>query len=404
MLDAFDFAPRTRIVFGQGALAALGRLARELLLPSDARGASRVLLVTDPGLVAAGHAGRAESVLRAEGLEVERFAEVRENPNAEDVEACARAARDWRPAVFVGLGGGSAIDVAKGADFLLTNGGRMQDYWGFGKTSAPLLPLVAVPTTAGTGSEVQSYALIADEHSHQKMACGAADAAPRIALLDPELTLTQPFFVTACTGLDAIGHAVETAVTTRRNPLSSLFSREAFRLACASFPAVLRAPEDLAARGKMLQAAAFAGLAIEHSMLGAAHSMANPLTARMGLAHGQAVALALPHVVRFNAEDPVARGLYAELAWNAGLADRSRGEGEAVEVLAETLVSFLRLAGFATAIASPGTPAERGVDLEALAEEAARQWTARFNPRPVEAEDFRHLFAEACRPGSGTAC
>ncbi len=388
-MDAgFDLSLRTRIVFGQETVERLGRLAREL-------GGSRALLVTDPGIVASGHVARAEAALRAAGLELSRFDETRENPTAEDVDACARLAREFRPDLFVGLGGGSAIDVAKGADFVLQNGGRMQDYWGFGKTARALLPLIAVPTTAGTGSEVQSYALIADEHTHQKMACGAADAAPRIAILDPTLTVTLPPFVTACTGLDALGHAVESAVTTRRNAVSALFSREAFRLAVESFPRVLREPGDLTARGGMLQAAAFAGLAIEHSMLGAAHSMANPLTARFGLAHGQAVALALPRVVPFNAEVSEARRLYAELAWAAGLAERARGEGEAVEELVATLLSFLRAAGFSPSLAQAGV---RPVDAPALAEEASAQWTARFNPRPVARADFERLFEAACAP------
>jgi alcohol dehydrogenase len=163
---------------------------------------------------------------------------------------------------------------------LLTNGGQMRDYWGVGgKASRPLLPLIAVPTTAGTGSECQSFTLITDEETHQKMACGDPKAAPRVAILDPTLTVSQPRRVTACTGLDAIAHAVETAVTKRRNPVSWLYAREAFPADHDELRAGVGHADDLEARGAMLLGAAYAGIAIENSMLGAAHSLANPLTA-----------------------------------------------------------------------------------------------------------------------------
>ena len=384
-LPGFDLEPRTRIVFGAGCRRRAGELARGL-------GARRALLVTDPGVLASGHAGAVERALREAGLEVARFAEVRENPTTLDVERCLAAARAATPDVLVAVGGGSSIDVAKGADFLLTNGGSMRDYVGRATARRPLLPLIAVPTTAGTGSEVQSFALIADEGSHAKMACGDPSAAPRVALLDPETTLTLPPFVTACTGLDAIGHAVEAAVTRAATPASDLFARESFRLAARALPAVLRRPDDLAARGEMLLAAAWAGLAIEGSMLGAAHSMANPLTAHFDVAHGQAVATSLPHVVRFNAEDPRTAERYAALARAAGLADRGEPARAAALRLAESLSDLLAQAGL------PGRLADLGVDAAALprlAAEAAGQWTARFNPRPVGEADFRALYAAA---------
>ena len=384
-LADFDFAPRTRLVFGAGSLAKLGALAAGL-------GARRVLLVTDPGLIKAGHAARAEATLHAAGCELASFAEVGEDPDALDVERCAQAAEvsfpGSGPDLLVGLGGGSPIDVAKGAAMLLACGGRMQDYWGYGKTTAPLLPLIAVPTTAGTGSEVQSHALIADESTHQKMACGAADAAPRVAVLDPELTLTLPRTVPAFAGLDALGHALETAVTKRRNALSSLFSREAFRLLAPAFARVLEAPGEVDARASMLLGASWAGLAIEHSMLGAAHSLANPLNARCGLAHGLAVGLALPGVVRFNAAEPGARARYAELARAAGLCAMESREDEAVEALLSFLERALAVAGIPRALGAHGVSAER---VPALAEEASRQWTAQFNPRPVGAAELEAL-------------
>ena len=151
------------------------------------------------------------------------------------------------------------------------------------------------------------------------MACGDPKAAAKVAMLDPELTLTQPPAVAASTGMDALCHAVETAVTQRRNPMSQMFSREAFRLCAEGCAGCSRTPRTFRARGDVLLGAALAGLAIENSMLGAAHAAANPLTARFGVIHGQAVGLMLPAVVRFNAQDPEVREIYQQLALQAGL-------------------------------------------------------------------------------------
>ncbi len=384
----FDLEPRTRLVFGAGCAARVGELAREL-------GARRALLVTAPGIVEAGHAGRAEEALAAAGIATRRFGEVREDPTTDDVDACLAAARDFGPDLFVAVGGGSSIDTAKGANFLLTNGGAMEDYWGSGKAARPMLPLIAVPTTAGTGSEVQSYALIERASDHRKMACGDPQAAPRVAVLDPELTASMPRRVAAFTGLDALTHAVEAAVTRKRNAVSALFSGEAFRLGIRALPAVLAGDADVAMRGDMLLAAAFAGLAIESSMLGAAHSMANPLTARYDLHHGQAVGLVLPHVVRFNAADAGAASVYARLAVSAGLCAGEASGVEAVEALIVRLADLL-------ALAEVGTLAAAGVEesaLDELAGEAAQQWTAGFNPRAVTAADFRTLYGAALAAG-----
>ena len=381
----FELDLRTRLVFGDGSVERLGELAAEL-------GATRVLLVSDPGIVAAGHADRAAAALEAARLEVVRFEAVREDPTNADVERCAGSAREATPDLLVAVGGGSSIDTAKGANFLVTNGGCVQDYWGVGKASRPMLPLIAVPTTAGTGSEVQSFALIEDADSHQKMACGDPKAAPRVAVLDPSLTATQPRAVAACTGLDALTHAVETAVTTRRTPFSDLFSREAFRLTVANLPRVLADATDGEARGAMLQAAAFAGIAIENSMLGAAHSMANPLTARYELAHGQAVGMLLPCVVRFNASDPAALEAYRALAVAAGICVDEAPADSVVEALTTRLEELLEVAGMPASLALCGVPESA---VEELAEEASRQWTAAFNPREVGAAEFGELYRQA---------
>src|SRR5687767_648068 len=377
-LAAFDHQPRTRIVFGVDTVERVGELAREL-------GLRKILLVTDPGIVKAGHADRAAQTLSKAGLAVPVFADVEENPTTRCVAHSVEAARKAGIEGFIALGGGSAMDTAKGCNFVLTNGGRMQDYWGIAKAAKPMLPLIAIPTTAGTGSECQSFALIADEKTHEKMACGDPKAAARVAVLDPKLTLSQPRRVTACTGIDAIAHVVETAVTKKRNALSLMCAHEGFKLAVPNLPRVFADPNDLEARGRMQLGAAFAGMAIENSMLGAAHSAANPLTAHYGIVHGQAVGMMLPHVVRFNGKDPDALKAYAELASAPEIACVSDGLEAALNALVGWLEHLLDMAGM------PRSLSKCGVDqsmIPTMAAEAAKQWTATFNPRAITAEDF----------------
>ena len=384
-MRAFDFPSRTRVVFGAGSVARVGELAREL----ESR---HVLLVTDAGIVAAGHAGRVQKNLEAAGLRVTLFDRAKENPTTKCVDDCVAVAQAAGIDAIIGLGGGSSMDTAKGCNFILTNGGRMADYWGVGKATMPMLPFIAIPTTAGTGSECQSAALIADEQTHQKMACLDPKCAARIALLDPALTLSQPPRVTACTGIDALAHAVETAVTTKRTALSQKLSAEAFQLCLTALPEVLRNPADLDARGRMQLGAALAGAAIENSMLGAAHAAANPLTAHFGMVHGHAVGLILPHVVRFNEQDPAVCALYAGLAEAAGLVTPGTDDRDALGLLVTQLERVLALTGLPTTLSASGVKREA---LASLAAEAAKQWTAGFNPRPVAKEDFVRLYEAA---------
>ncbi|HEX6184224.1 MAG TPA: iron-containing alcohol dehydrogenase [Pyrinomonadaceae bacterium] len=353
-------------MFGAGSLARLGEEARAL-------GFRRVLLVADRGLVEAGHVERASRLLEAAGVSVWRFHDFEANPDAAMVERGRAFAAPLGVDSIIGLGGGSSLDCAKGINFLLTNGGRMQDYVGYGRARAPLLPMIGVPTTAGTGSEAQSYALVSDERTHAKMACGDASAAFRVAVLDAELTLSAPRGVTALAGFDSLAHAVETYVSTRRNPLSEMFSREAWRLLEGAYERVLAEPQDLEARGRMLLGAHLAGAAIENSMLGAAHACANPLTARYGAEHGAALASLLPSVVRWNASEVGAR--YAELSGR-------NASGAGVEWLARRVEELAGAGDLRRRLSESGVPRE---DLPALAEDAAGQWTGRFNPRAFDA-------------------
>ena len=382
-MNHFDYQPRTRIVYGADRIDSLGDLAGEL-------GTRRALVVSDPGIIAAGHTGRGIDALEAAGIETHLFDGVVENPSTDQVEQGLMVAQRHDPELIVGLGGGSAMDCAKGINFLYSNGGRMQDYQGVGKALKGMVPMIAVPTTAGTGSETQSFALISDAKTKVKMACGDKKASFRVALLDPQLTLTQPPGVTALTGIDALAHALETYVTTRRNPASLAFSREAWRLLSTNFGQVLDTPNDLDARSGMQLGACFAGIAIENSMLGATHALANPLTAHYGIAHGQAIGVMLPHVIRFNGVQ--FGSWYHDLLELAGTTNGYTPPQASGEHLADFIVDLLAKTKLPTRLG------ECGVDqstLPALARDAAQQWTGRFNPRPVEQPELLSLYEEA---------
>ena len=376
----FEVRPGPRLVVGPGSIDRLGRLSRELA-------GSRALVVSDPGIVEAGHtAGAIESLTEA-GVATAVFDAFGENPTADHVEAGAALAREFRPDLLVGLGGGSSMDCAKGINFLFSCGGRMQDYRGRDSTRAPMLPSIAVPTTAGTGSETQSFALVSDPATGLKMACGAPGAAFRIAILDVNLTLTQPLSLVALTGIDALSHAVESHVSRAATPASQIFSREAFRLLATNLPGVFTDGGSIAARSAVQFGAALAGLAIENSMLGAAHALANPLTAAHHVAHGQAVGLMLPHVVRFNG--PACGAAYADLLREIGMTVPADAAGER---LARWLSDLLAAARLATSLTSAQVAAP---ETTRLAAQAASQWTADFNPRPVTATDLAALYEAA---------
>ncbi len=382
-MTPFDFQLRTRVVFGFDTIDRLGELALELK-------AAKVLVVSDPGIVKAGHVERGVDSLEKAGLTVTLFDGAHENPTTRDVAVGLKIAEEIQPDLLVGLGGGSSMDCAKGINFLYSCGREMRDYWGVGKATSDMLPMIAVPTTAGTGSEMQSFALISDEHTHVKMACGDKRASCRIAILDPKLTLTQPREITALSGVDALSHALETYVTKTRNPISLHYSREAWRLLAANFKRVLDDPTDVEARAGMQLGAAYSGVAIENSMLGASHALANPLTATFGTSHGQAVGVMLPHVIRFNGEnfEP----------WYRSLMEASKGSNGApppeggAAALSDYVKSLVSAAGLQTDLQACGVPREQ---LSALAQSAAEQWTGKFNPREVDEHSLLSIYEQA---------
>lgn len=360
-MNAFEHAQRTRVVFGSGRIHEVGRFAREL-------GFRRTLLVADSGMEGAGHIASVLFALAAEGIESTPWSNFDANPHSSMVEHGRAFASNLGIDSIIGLGGGSSMDCAKAINIVLTNGGAIQDYWGHGKVGKPVLPMIGIPATTGTGSEAQTYALISDSTTHVKMAIGDDKCAFAIAILDPAVAITQPLSVRATAGYDAISHAVETLVTTRRNAVSLCYSQEAWRLMNGAFTRFLGDPSDMEAVADMQMGAWFAGSAIEASMLGATHALANPLTAVYGITHGQAIAVMLPHVVRWNAHRDYAL-FHRDLAQ--------------------------RLAELASVAGLPGSLRALNVEQAEfgnMAAAAAAQWTGRFNPRPLDAAAAMELY------------
>jgi alcohol dehydrogenase len=369
-----------RVLFGDGTIDQLGALAREL-------GFRRTLLVADAGLVKAGHHDHARASLEAAGVQTLDFGDFGPNPDAGMLEAGRRYAEGKNIDSIIGLGGGSSLDCAKGINFVLTQGGTIHDFHGYGKAVKPMLPMIGVPTTAGTGSEAQSYAIISDPKTHRKMACGDPKAAFRAVILDPRLTLTQPAAVTAAAGYDAIAHAVESFVCTKRNAASVEMSLAAWRVLEASYERVLTSPDDLEARSCMQLGAFYAGTAIERSMLGATHACANPLTARYGTTHGDAIAILLPHVVRWN--HPAADTWYGELL-RASHREHTGGNHDGFShTLAARLSDLAEIGKLPRTLRQAGASADHVDD---LAREASQQWTGRFNPRSFDADGAREIY------------
>lgn len=369
----------SRIVHGAQSLERLGELVHDL-------GSARVLLVTDHGLREAGHVDRALAVLRDAEVETAVYDGVESDPTTRHVAEGLEVAREARVDGIVGLGGGSAMDCAKGVNFVYSNGGRMEDYQGSNRARKPMLPSLGVPTTAGTGSEGQSYALICREEDGTKMACGDRNAMFRAVILDPTLCASAPADAAAASAIDAMAHAIESHVSTRGNPISRIYSKEAWRRLESGFPTLAaRGPAgtDLETWSELLLGAFFAGTAIELSMLGAAHACANPLTARFPVPHGNAVGILLPHVIRLNAA--VAGPGYDELCRASDPAGRP-------VLLEERFRELKSLAGLPERLREYDVPRDL---LNELATEAEQQWTAGFNPRPVTRKELLEVYEAA---------
>jgi alcohol dehydrogenase class IV len=373
----FDFYSPVRLVFGRPVGTALPAVLAKI-------GVERILLLSDAGLAAIGLVDLIARSLGSDGWQVSTFAQVQSNPTVDDVEAALALARGARAQALVALGGGSVIDVGKAVGLLVTNGGRYADYqWQGRPITRPILPLVAVPTTAGTGSEVTKVTVIEDKETHFKKGVLSPHLFARAAVLDPALTISLPAHLTAATGVDAFGHALEAFVGRRASPITDALALDALRRAWQHLSRATQQGDDLQARREMMLASAVAGLAFDQSGLGIIHSLAGPVAGRYGLHHGLCVGLLLPQGLAYNL--PVLGDKRQILLEALGL-PVSLTDDQFIE----------RVTGWLRDLGLPSTLSDLEItdpDLPAMAEEAARMVLLPNNPRSATAQDCQRLLA-----------
>ncbi|EAQ02195.1 probable iron-containing alcohol dehydrogenase [Pseudooceanicola batsensis HTCC2597] len=383
-MQPFIFNTTKSIVFRPGASAELADVAGSLL-------GERVLFVTDPGLRGLGLCDKALASLEAAGGEVVVFDKVEADPSRATLEKACEAGRGCTG--VVGFGGGSSLDIAKVAALLLGSGEDLDEAWGVGQAKGPRLPLVLVPTTAGTGSEVTPVAIIT-VGEEEKRGVSSPVILPDIAILDADLTLGLPAPITAATGVDAMVHAIEAyaSANANNNPLSRMLSREALRLLGGNIRTVVTDPGNVEARGAMLLGSMLAGQAFANSPVAAVHALAYPIGGTFHIPHGLSNALVLPHVLRFNAPD--AHALYAEIAADAfpALAEVEGAQARCaafIEALADLAVEL----GMPTRLRDVSIPEDA---LEKMASDSMLQQRLLVNnPRPVSEADALAIYRAA---------
>ncbi len=381
----FVFNTTKSVQFGPGCFALLGELTATQM-------GTRIMLVTDPGMMSTGIIDRAQMLLKDAGVAVTLFSEVQADPPEHVIEAAVALARSAGVQGIVGLGGGSSMDVAKLVALLAMGVEQLRDVYGIGKAKGPRLPLILVPTTAGTGSEVTPISIVTTGVS-EKMGVVSPVLLPDVALLDPELTLGLPAHVTAATGIDAMVHAIEAyaSASANNNPISRNLALQALRLMGGAILKAVHSGSDTAARGDMLLGSMLAGQAFANSPVAAVHALAYPLGGHFHIPHGLSNALVLPHVLRFNAV--TAPDAYSEMAPHAFPdLDRLQGQDRA-EAFCEALADLSRDCGL------PQTLRELDIPLEwlpRLARDAMNQKRLLINnPRPLREADALAIYSAA---------
>jgi Alcohol dehydrogenase, class IV len=383
MQEFFAFNLTPRVLYQAGLVAEIGQEILQL-------GGTRALVVTDKGVINAGLLEAVEAGLR-NTLEIAAvYDKVPANSSVKVVEECAAQARELDVDIVIAVGGGSPIDTAKCVRALLTLGGDLLDYQGYNVINQPLMPLVAIPTTSGTGSEVTPFAVIRDEEQNLKVTFASPYLAPNIALLDPLLTVSLPPTLTAATGLDALCHAIETFVSSDNNPISDSLALQAIDMISNNLRDATHNGNNLDARGQMLLASCMAGIAFANSFLGIVHAMAHAVGGMFAVHHGTANAILLPHGMRFNSV--LVPNRYRRIAVAMGVNAGGRSELEVVEDGIVAVQTLVHDCGLPSRLRDVGVTEE---SLPLLAEAALGDATIFNNPRSVSEAELLALFKDA---------
>jgi len=376
----FDLQPGVRASFGAGAIGKLGKRMRGLGAPS-------AFIVTDAGIARAGVAERVRAVLTESGIRCGVFEGVTANPTADCVHQGAEQLRADPDAVVIALGGGSSMDAAKAIALVAPNGGTCVDYVFGSNPAKPGHRIVAVPTTAGTGSETNMFGVVTDPSLGRKILVAHTSVLPVLVVLDPELGVGAPQGVTATCGMDVLTHAVEAFTCKRANPYTDAVALQAIRMVAEHLPAAYDDGANIEARANMLLAAHFAGIAFTSSGLGMCHAMGHPLSARYDAAHGQTLATLLPSVMRFN--KPACEAKYAEVAAALGAARTGASNADNAEraiAAVEALRARVKTDRRASEI---GAKAD---DLPTLVEDAFHDVLMFATPRFPERSDVENIY------------
>lgn len=383
MLDEIRKFVAPEFIFGADARLLAGRYARRL-------GGNRILLISDPGVLAAGWSEEVATSLEREGLLVTQFLGVSPNPRDTEVMEGAALFREAGCDLIVAVGGGSVMDCAKGVGIVAANGGSILEFEGVDQVPAPMTPLICIPTTGGTSADVSQFAIITNTQERVKIAIISKAVVPDVALIDPRTLLTMDAYLTACTGMDAMVHAIEAFVSNAHSPITDLHALEAIRLVSTHLRASTAAPADLELRTQIMLASLQAGLAFSNASLGCVHAMAHSLGGFMDLAHGECNALLLPHVMDFNFIKAPDR--YRRIGEAMGCDLRGLNEREGRSRILHHVLDLRRDCGIDQGLAARGV---RSSDLHRLAGKAILDPCNATNPRPPCQEDLRALYAEA---------
>lgn len=371
------------IVFGIDSMVEAAHAAVRL-------GALRPLLVTDPGLVEAGWADEMVAHLKDQCVDARVWSALTPNPKDHEIAAGFQYYAANGCDVLVAVGGGSVMDAAKGIAVLASNGGDILDYEGVDKATVPIPPLVAVPSTSGTGADVSQFCIVTDTTRNTKITILGRALVPDITVIDPRLLTTMPEWLNAATGLDALTHGIEAFVSLGHNQLTDHHALRAVRMVTDNLVHTIDKPDEMPARVMMAQAALEAGLAFTNAILGAAHAMSHQVGGLLDLPHGVINGVLLPHVIRFNAEaDPAP---YAMIASCLDIADNRAPAEEAALMLAD------RIQRLAAQVGVPRGLSELGVsddDVPRLAATALRDACMSTNPRPADEKQMQALFRAA---------
>jgi alcohol dehydrogenase len=378
----FMFGIPSFVQFGCGIAKKTGEVAKQL-------GAQKVFFVYDKGVKAAGLADVVLSSLKEAGLEVLEYDGVLPNPPDTIVEEAAQKAKKFQADFLVALGGGSSIDCAKAVNILQTNPSPINQYDGLNRVKNPARPLIAIPTTAGTASEVTGFSIITDTAKKKKMVIGGQFIGATMALVDPEMTIGMPPDITASTGLDALTHAIEAYVSKAAMVPTDLFALKAVNLIYNNLAKATQNGNDVDARTNMLLGSMLAGFAFNSAVLGLVHSIAHPLSVHCGLPHGVANAIGLPFVVEFNGVEVPERT--RDIALAMGLDVAGKPAEEAVTVAVEAIKKLS---------AELNIPKLRDLNVprdifDRIAEDAVKEISTLFNPRAVTREDVLQILEKA---------